>query len=338
MNGKPANETDVLLRIEDLRVAFDTDEGTVNAVNGVTMDVRRGETLGIVGESGCGKSVTALSVLRLIPRPPGRLVGGRIVFRGEDMLGLPAERLREIRGGGIGMIFQEPMTALSPLWRVGEQMIEALRLHRPVAAAEAKERALLWLKKVGIPDPDRCFHAYPHQLSGGMRQRVMIAMTLQLEPELVIADEPTTALDVTIQAQVLELMREMRGPSTAVVMITHDMGVVWELCDRVVVMYGGEVFEAGKVENVLKSPLNPYTEALLDSVPANVPVGGRLPVIPGQVAGAGERSVGCRFAARCRYVMDRCRSEHPELETFADGSCRCWLASKRHEAQRKGKS
>ena len=335
MSADAAKAVDVLLRIEDLRVVFDTDEGTVSAVNGVTLDVRRGETLGLVGESGCGKSVTALSVLRLVPRPPGRFVSGRIVFRGEDLLSLPIARLSAIRGGAIGMIFQEPMTALSPLHRVGNQLVEALSFHRSVSGGEARGIALSWLRKVGTPDPDRCYDAYPHQLSGGMRQRAMIAMALLLGPELVIADEPTTALDVTIQAQVLELMREMRGPGTSILLITHDMGVVWEMCDRVAVMYSGEVMETGTVDEVIRRPLNPYTEALLESVPANVPVGGRLPVIAGQVAAAGEGLVGCRFAPRCRYAFDRCRGEHPDLEAFGAGASRCWLASERYERGRK---
>jgi oligopeptide/dipeptide ABC transporter ATP-binding protein len=322
---------DVLLRIEDLRVVFDTDEGPIHAVSGVSLDIRRGETLGLVGESGCGKSVTALAVLRLIPRPPGRVVSGRIAFHGEDLLSLPIERLRAIRGNAIGMIFQEPMTALSPLHRVGDQLAEALAFHRTDSSGPARDTALAWLRKVGIPDPERCYEAYPHQLSGGMRQRAMIAMALLLGPELMIADEPTTALDVTIQAQVLGLMREVRGPETSMLLITHDMGIVWEMCDRVAVMYAGEVMETGTVDEVLKHPLNPYTEALLESVPANVPVGGRLPVIPGQVAQAKDDAVGCRFADRCRHAFDRCRREHPELVTHGAGASRCWLAAERHE-------
>lgn len=317
--------TTSVLQIENLSVHFDTDEGTVRAVDGVTLDIRRGEVLGLVGESGCGKSVTALSVLRLIPSPPGHIAAGRIWFHGDDLLRLPIARLRAVRGRAISMIFQEPMTALSPLHRIGAQLAETLQFHRDISRKDAWQVGADWLRKVGLPDPSECLLAYPHELSGGMCQRVMIAMALMLDPELVIADEPTTALDVTIQAQVFELMREMRKTDTSLLLITHNMGVVWEMCTRVAVMYASEIVEIANRDDVFRQPMHPYTEALIASIP---PVAGdcrRLATIPGQVPSPQAYPAGCRFRARCRYAFVRCAVEHPPLYAMDGRLTRCFL-------------
>lgn len=322
-------ETPNLIRIQDLAVSFDTEDGPVCAVDRVSLDIRQGEVMGLVGESGCGKSVTALSILRLIPCPPGRILSGRVEFDCEDLLSLPIERMRGIRGSRISMVFQEPMTALSPLHRVGDQLDEAVLMHKRMPPDAVRALSRDWLRRVGIPDPDHCMAAYPHQLSGGMRQRVMIAMALMMEPRLLVADEPTTALDVTIQAQVLDLLRAIKRADMTVLFITHDMGIVWELCDRVAVMYAGEIVEVGNVENVFRKPAHPYTEALLESIPARTPKGARLVTIPGQVAASAGCSAACRFADRCRYAFDRCRAAHPELESHGDRLARCLLAGER---------
>jgi peptide/nickel transport system ATP-binding protein/oligopeptide transport system ATP-binding protein len=327
--------TEPLLQIRDLSVSFATDEGTVRAVDGVSLDIRRGEVLGLVGESGCGKSVTAMSVLRLIPSPPGRIDAGSARFEGRDLLRMPVDELRDLRGSGISMIFQEPMTALSPLHRVGKQLVEALRLHKPLSAQAAWTMARDWLGKVGIPDPDERMFAYPFQLSGGMRQRVMIAMALMLDPALVIADEPTTALDVTIQAQIFDLMRAMRKRETALMLITHDMGVIWEMCTRVAVMYASEIVETGDLQTLFANPLHPYTEALLASIPALAGRGRRLESIRGQVPSPLRYPAGCRFCNRCKYAFDRCRADHPALETFGNAQARCFLAGERARRERK---
>jgi len=315
-----------LLSIRELSVSFETDEGIARAVSGVSLDIREGEVLGLVGESGCGKSVTAMSILRLVPAPPGRVEGGAILFRGEDLLRMPVERLRTIRGRDVSMIFQEPMDALSPLHRVGDQLIETLRLHRSLSVAEARREACDWLGRVGIPDPAERMHAWPHQLSGGMRQRVMIAMAVMLRPALIIADEPTTALDVTIQAQIFDLLRELKDDHTAVLLITHDMGVVWEMCSRVAVMYASEIVETGPVESIFEDPLHPYTKALIASIPSRCEPGTRLPAIPGQVPSARAYPRGCHFQDRCRYAFERCRGEHPPLYAHAGRAARCFLA------------
>ncbi len=317
---------DLLLSVRDLSVVFDTDEGALTAVDRVSFSIRRGEVVGLVGESGCGKSVTSMSIPRLVPMPPGRIVSGEIEFLGHDLLSLPIPELRELRGAEIGVIFQEPMTALSPLHRVGEQLVETILLHEKVPKREAWERSVRWLEKVGIPDPEERMLAYPFELSGGMRQRVMIAMALILEPSLVIADEPTTALDVTIQAQVLDLMREMRGADTGLLLITHDMGVIWEMCDRVMVMYASRLVEEGSVKDIFSQPLHPYTEALLKSMPSLSTGQARLPSIPGQVPSLSNLPAGCNFADRCPYVMDRCRQEDPRLLSLGqDRRCACFL-------------
>lgn len=318
-----------VLRIEDLAVSFDTEDGVVAAVDSVSLEVRRGEVLGLVGESGSGKSVTALSVLRLIPSPPGRIVSGKVWFEGNDLRSMPIETMRQVRGQKISMVFQEPMTALSPLHLVGDQVCEAVLLHRALPSQEVQSLACEWLRRVGIPDPERCMESYPHQLSGGMRQRVMIAMALTMNPALLIADEPTTALDVTIQAQVLDLLRGIKGPGMAILFITHDMGIVWELCDRVAVMYAGEVVEEGGVREVFAAPAHPYTEALLGSIPARTPKGKRLVAIPGQVSRHQPGSLACRFADRCRYAGRECRTDHPGMTVSADRAARCVQAARR---------
>jgi len=321
-----------LLDIQSLTVSFETDEGRVAAVNDVSLQINKGEVVGLVGESGCGKSVTAMSVLRLIPSPPGSIDGGSVLLhdhellQGRDLLQLHPEELRGIRGNAIGMIFQEPMTALSPLHRVGAQLVEALQLHRTIKRRDAWKEAETWLTKVGIPDAAERMYAYPHELSGGMRQRAMIAMALMLDPALIIADEPTTALDVTIQAQIFDLIREMRKKDTGMLLITHDMGVIWEMCTRVAVMYASEIVETGTVEQVFNDPIHPYTKALLAVIPGKAKPGAPLPAIPGQVASPLNCPKGCHFQDRCRYAFDHCRREHPSLYCHGERTVRCFLA------------
>jgi oligopeptide/dipeptide ABC transporter ATP-binding protein len=315
------------LVVENLRTHFHTRAGLVRAVDGVDLDVSAGRTLGVVGESGSGKSVTALSIMRLVD-PPGRIEpGSRIRFGGRDLVQLDEAELRELRGNEIAMIFQEPMTSLNPVFTIGDQIVEAVRLHRPVSSAAAKERALEMLSLVGIPSPKRRFGDYPHQLSGGMRQRVMIAMALANDPKLLIADEPTTALDVTIQAQILELMRDLRERlGMAIMLITHDLGVVAEMCDDVAVMYAGRVVERGSADAVFRSPQHPYTEALLHSIPAlGATQAQPLKVIRGMVPSALAWPAGCRFAARCDYTFDRCLHDDPPLMQAGVQRAACWL-------------
>ncbi|MCE9614902.1 MAG: ABC transporter ATP-binding protein [Lentisphaerae bacterium] len=313
-----------LLDIRDLSVSFRTDEGLVRAVDHVSLSIPRGAVFGLVGESGCGKTVTAMSILRLIPSPPGQVDSGSILFKGQDLLRLPIAELRRLRGRAISVIFQEPMTALSPLHRIGDQLAETLHVHESISAAAARDTARDWLGKVGIPDPIDCLQAYPFQLSGGMRQRVMIAMALMLQPELIIADEPTTALDVTIQAQILDLLREMKRQDTSVLLITHDMGVIWEMCDHMAVMYASEVVESGTVQDLFRAPQHPYTAALLASVPALGRPRERLTPIPGQVPSPLQYPAGCRFRLRCRHAFDRCTA-HPPLYPSTAGASRCFL-------------
>jgi oligopeptide/dipeptide ABC transporter ATP-binding protein len=319
---------DVILSVRDLVTTFDTDAGRLTAVDGVSFDVRRGRTLGIVGESGCGKSVTALSIMRLLPQPMGQIRGGRILFEGRDLATLPPAELHRIRGGRIGMIFQEPMTALNPVQPIGRQLSEVFLLHRTKDPAEAWRRGAEMLHKVGIPAPEIRMHEYPHQLSGGMRQRVVIAMALACEPAVVIADEPTTALDVTIQAQILELMQALqRDLGLAVVLITHDLGVIAETCDDVIVMYAGRVAEAGPVEAIFDRPAHPYTRGLLDSIPRlEGERKSRLRVIEGMVPGLRDLPAGCRFQNRCPHRVDRCATA-PALEAVGPGheaACHRW--------------
>ncbi len=324
-----------LLDIRNLTVVFDTDEGCLTAVEEVSLQLHHGEVLGLVGESGCGKSVTAMSIPRLIPSPPGRRCSGRILLEGRDLTVLSPMELRHVRGRRIGVIFQDPMSALSPLHRVGRQMLETLRLHRRLSAADARHTAMEWLRKTGIPNPEENFHAYPYQLSGGMRQRIMIAMALMLEPALVIADEPTTALDVTVQAQIFDLMRTLRSRDTAILLITHDMGVIWEMCDRVAVMYAARIVEEGTVNEVFHHPGHPYTEGLLRSMPAlAAPGAGRLPTIPGQVPSPLQYPNGCRFRERCPYAMQRCGLAVPPSFGLPGGTGRtaaCFLREPPHD-------
>ena len=316
---------EAMLQVEELRVGFAAAGGFVRAVDGVSFEIRRGEVLGLVGESGCGKTVTALALLRLLARPPAVIEGGRALFQGRDLLAMPIEELRAIRGGRIGMVFQEPMTALSPLHRIGDQLVETARLHRNISGADAWALGRDWLKRVGLPDPAQRMRDYPHQLSGGMRQRVMLAMALLPEPELVIADEPTTALDVTIQAQIFELLLRLRGGATAVLLITHDMGVVWDVCDRVHVMYAARLAEKGPRAAVFDRPAHPYTRGLLAAMPRLHGGAARLPDIPGQLPSLAAPPPGCRFAPRCPLARAVCRAKTPRLRRVAeDQETACW--------------
>ncbi|MES2248515.1 MAG: ABC transporter ATP-binding protein [Pseudomonadota bacterium] len=308
-----------LLEVDNLRTYFSTLAGTVRSVDGVSYTVRAGRTLGVVGESGCGKSVTALSILRLVPTPPGRHMGA-VRLRGTDLMQLSEREMRQIRGNRISMIFQEPMTSLNPVLTVGRQIAETVQLHQKASRAEALQRAVEMLRLVQIPEPERRVNEYPHQLSGGMRQRVMIALALACNPEVLIADEPTTALDVTIQAQILDLIKRLQKElGMGVVMITHDLGVVAESCDRVVVMYAGKKVEEADVVDLFDRPLHPYTRALMASMPAMSTSSARLHEIPGMVPAAHELGRGCAFAARCSQARERCRRETPPLSTQGDG-------------------
>ena len=323
-----------LLEVKELTVQFDTEAGPLTAVNNVSFTVNEGEVLGVVGESGCGKSVTAMSILRLIPRPPGRFVNGEILFKGQDLLSVPLNELRHIRGQHISMIFQEPMTALSPLKRVGRQMAESLRIHDPdLTKAQAWDKATQWLSSVGIPEPAEHIHNYPFQLSGGMRQRVMIAMALMLHPALIIADEPTTALDVTIQAQVFDLIRDMKADDTSMLLITHDMGVIWELCDRVIVMYASHIVEEGQKDDLFRDPRHPYTRGLLRAMPQLDADVEQLEAIEGQVPSPLQYPPGCNFYERCPIAVERCRTEEPPLEQMTDGRLvACFRAAEQVES------
>jgi peptide/nickel transport system ATP-binding protein/oligopeptide transport system ATP-binding protein len=320
--------SEALLSVRDLRTWFYTDQGVARAVDGVSFDVHPGETLGIVGESGCGKTVTSLSVLGLLPQPPAKIEdGSSIRFQGTELVGAGERKLRALRGNDIAMIFQEPMSSLNPVYTVGNQIIEALRLHRGMDRKAARSEAVRLLAEVGISNPERRVDEYPHQLSGGMRQRVMIAMALSCEPKLLIADEPTTALDVTIQAQILELLADLRGRrGMAVMLITHDLGVVAEVCDRVVVMYAGQVVESGTVHEIFADPRHPYTRGLLDSLPSVDDPGQRLASIPGTVPNPTAWPTGCRFAERCALAGEGCE-EPQELVAIGDRTARCWRAA-----------
>ena len=312
-----------LLEIRGLKTHFKTDDGWVHAVDGVDLSVDSGETVCLVGESGSGKSVTAMSVLKLVPMPPGRIVAGRVLWDGRDLVPLPPAEMQKLRGREIGVVFQEPMTALNPVYTVGEQICEGLRLHEGLSRAAALERAAELLALVHIPMPSRRVHDYPHQFSGGMRQRVMIAMALACKPRLLIADEPTTALDVTIQAQILDLLTELKERlGMAVLLITHAMGVVAEVAQRVVVMYAGQVIEEGSVEEVFERPWHPYTQGLIRSIPridADASRGTRLVSIPGTVPSLVEPPPGCRFAPRCAYARDACTQATPALREVGTG-------------------
>ena len=327
---------DNVLEIENLQTHFFTNDGVVRAVDGVSYSVRRGETLGVVGESGCGKSVTALSILRLVANPPGRIVGGAIRLEGRNLLDATETEMEDVRGNEISMIFQEPMTSLNPLFTVGKQIGEAIALHQGLSKRDAMDRAVEMLREVHIPEPERRAHEYPHQLSGGMRQRVMIAMAISCNPKVLIADEPTTALDVTIQAQILDLMREtQRSQGQAVILITHDMGVVAENADRVVVMYAGRKVEEAEVDELFDHPGHPYTEGLLGAIPSletaahNEDGRGRLNEIEGMVPSLANLPPGCVFAPRCRYASEQCRQTYPPLERYRPGHwVACWHADR----------
>jgi oligopeptide/dipeptide ABC transporter ATP-binding protein len=330
----PINPAETVLSVENLRTEFRTTGGPIAAVDSVSFDLRPGETLCIVGESGCGKSVTALSILRLVPNPPGRIAGGRIRCGARDLLMLSETEMEAVRGNEISMIFQEPMTSLNPLYTVGRQIAEAIALHQGASAKEAMRRAVETLRRVSIPDPERRAQAYPHQLSGGMRQRVMIAMALACHPAILIADEPTTALDVTIQAQILDLIREQQEAlGMAVLLITHDMGVVAENADRVVVMYAGRKVEEASVAELFNHPAHPYTRGLLGSLPSldDAAHGGarraRLTEIKGMVPSLARMPAGCRFAPRCHLAEAQCREASPPLVTHrVDHLVACWKA------------
>ena len=319
-----------LLEVRGLRTSFFTRDGVVRAVDGIDFHVDRGEIMGLVGESGCGKSVTSLSIMGLVSRP-GRVEAGEILFEGRDLLKLKPAEMRKLRGDQMSMVFQQPQSSLNPVRDVGNQIAEVLELHRGMKRKPARARALEMLKMVGVPDPARRLKAYPHELSGGMAQRVMIAMALALEPELLIADEPTTALDVTIQAQILDLMRNLREQTgTAIILITHDLGVVAEMCDRVAVMYAGEIVEQTDVVTLFRDPRHPYTKGLIRSIPVVGDVQDELPVIPGNVPNLIDLPKGCRFAPRCTARVDAdltiSLEVHPELRPLTPGhDVRCWL-------------
>ena len=322
---------DPIIEVKNLQTYFKTDEGTAKAVNDVSFNVYPGETLGIVGESGCGKSVTALSIMRLIQTPPGLFAGGEILFHGEDILKLPDAKLREIRGNIISMIFQEPMTSLNPVFTCGNQIVEAVQLHQGLSKSEAKQKAIDMLELVGIPDPHLRVDEYPHQLSGGMRQRVMIAMALSCNPSVLIADEPTTALDVTIQAQILELLQKLQKEmNLSVIMITHDLGVIAEIAHRVIVMYAGETVEQGGIQEIFKYPTHPYTKGLLKSIPNLSKLGSQdesLYNIKGMVPSATDFPSGCHFHPRCEIMVEKCKSHKPVLESSEKSDThliRCW--------------
>jgi peptide/nickel transport system ATP-binding protein len=321
-------EKTALLEVRGLRTLFASERGEVRAVDGVDFRLERGRTLGIVGESGCGKSVTALSIMGLVPQPPGRIAAGEVRFEGDDLLKASAQRLRDLRGDQLSMIFQEPMTSLNPAFQVGEQIAEVLLRHRNLPPGKAHEEAVSMLRKVRIPSPEARAKEYPHQLSGGMRQRVMIAMALACNPKLLIADEPTTALDVTIQAQILELMRALREElGTAIILITHDLGVIAELADDVIVMYAGQVVERCAVPRLFAEPQHPYTVGLLGSIPRLDLEQERLAAIEGFVPDAAAMPKGCRFHPRCPFSIDKCRTEEPPLIEVTKGHlASCWRA------------
>ena len=312
---------EIILQIKNLVTTFDTEAGRINAVDNVNFEVKKGQTLGIVGESGCGKSVTALSIMRLLPKPLGNITGGHVIFKNTDLTGLPAEEMHKIRGKRISMIFQEPMTSLNPVHRIGKQIGEVFKLHNShINNKEVRKEAINMLRQVGIPEPEERIMEYPHQISGGMRQRVMIAMALAGKPEILIADEPTTALDVTIQSQILSLMKKLQDETgLAIIFITHDLGVIAEICDDVVVMYAGKVSETAPVMKLFKYPKHPYTRGLLSSIPR---LEGRrkskLNVIKGSVPSFHQLPKGCRFQNRCPSIMDACSTD-PPLKTVGNG-------------------
>jgi oligopeptide/dipeptide ABC transporter ATP-binding protein len=334
-------ERQILLQVKNLKTHFFTDEGVALAVDGMDFTIFKGETLGIIGESGCGKSVSALSVLQLVASPPGKIVSGEIIFEGEDLLKKSPVEIQRIRGDRISMIFQEPMTSLNPVFTIGNQIMETILFHQPVSRKEALAKAIEMLRLVGMSDPGKRVRDYPHQLSGGMRQRAMIAMALACNPKLLIADEPTTALDVTVQAQILQLIREIRQEiGMAVMLITHDLGVIAEVADHVVVAYAGKAVESAAVREIFKNPLHPYTRALYDSIPQLTDTRGRrLEVISGMVPNPLEFPAGCRFHPRCRFAVDVCSRVEPPMITEAGGhQVRCLMYDPEYQGRFPGKA
>lgn len=322
---------DLLLQVKDLKTYFYTDDGVVKAVDGIDFTIKKGETMGMVGESGCGKSVSALSILQLVQDPPGKIINGEIWFKGEDLLKKKSEKMRKIRGNDISMIFQEPMTSLNPVYTIGEQISEAIILHQKLNKEKAFKKTIEMLKLVGIPSPEKRVHEYPHELSGGQRQRAMIAMALSCNPDLLIADEPTTALDVTIEAQILELIKKLKDEiGMAVLMITHDLGVIAEVSDHVVVVYAGKAVEHADVISIFKNPKHPYTIALQESIPQLTDEPGRkLEVIKGNIPDPLALPYGCKFHPRCKFAIDLCKNKEPELEKIGDNHIvRCWMYNK----------
>ncbi len=317
--------SDVMLEVKNLKTYFNIEEGLVPAVDDVDFQLSARETLAIVGESGSGKSVTSLSILRLI-KEPGKIVGGNIMYLGKDILKMKEKEIRSIRGNEISMIFQEPMTSLNPVFTVGRQISEVIMIHQKLKKQEALQKAVELIKLVGIPNPDKCVDNYPHQLSGGMKQRIMIAIALACNPKILIADEPTTALDVTIQSQILNLMKELKEKlGTAIILVTHDLGVVAQLSDNIMVMYAGKAVEYGPTLEIFKDPLHPYTEGLLNSIPKIDEELNRLKIIRGTVPSPFKLPEGCKFSTRCDYVMDICKEREPEYITLASGrKVRCW--------------
>jgi oligopeptide/dipeptide ABC transporter ATP-binding protein len=326
MTSNTQTNNDVVLEVDDLRTYFQTRWGTVKAVDGVSFSLRRGEVLGIVGESGSGKSVTMLSLMRLVPTPPGHIVGGKIILDGEDLLQISEKEMSKTRGSKIGLIIQDPMTSLNPVFTIGNQVSEAIKIHQDIPKKRVLERTLDVLRKVNIPAAESRVRDYPHQMSGGMRQRVVGAISISCEPTVLIADEPTTSLDVTIQAQYLRLLKEIqRDSNMALIFITHDFGIVAKMCDRVAVMYAGKIVEQGNVRDIFNQPSHPYTEALLASVPKLEEDVDRLYSIEGQPPTLHDLPQGCPFAPRCQYTMDRCWEEYPpEITAGADHSASCW--------------
>jgi oligopeptide/dipeptide ABC transporter ATP-binding protein len=329
-----------LLDLKNLKTYFYIEDGVVKAVDGVDFEIYPGETLGIVGESGCGKSVTSLSIMRLIPEPPGKIVDGEIIFNGKDLTKLSQSEMRKIRGNDISMIFQEPMTSLNPVYTIGDQISEAIILHKRVSKSEAMRQSTEMLKKVGISLPEQRVHEYPHQLSGGMRQRVMIAMALSCDPQLLIADEPTTALDVTIQAQILELMNSLKDKfNMSIMMITHDLGVIAEIADRVAVMYAGKIVEYTDVKTLFANPKHPYTWGLMNSIPRMDKEVEKLEVIPGIVPSPLNFPEGCKYHTRCPLADEKCIREEPEILEVEEGhQVRCWHYQELEELKKRAES
>ncbi|PCJ56523.1 MAG: peptide ABC transporter ATP-binding protein [Planctomycetota bacterium] len=317
-----------LIEIKNLTISFEIEGGKIIAVDNSSFEIKRGQVVGLVGESGCGKSVTAMSILRLLPMPPGKYESGEIIFDEKNIRTLSIPELNKVRGARIGMIFQEPMTALSPLMKIGNQISETLQTHHKMTKAETWACGVEWLKKVGISDAEQKMNSFPFELSGGMRQRVMIAMAQMLEPDLIIADEPTTALDVTIQAQVFELMKEVRGNESSMLLITHDMGVIWENCDRVIVMYASQIIEMGSLHEIFTDAKHPYTQGLLKAVPKLDEQMGRMETIEGNVPAPSNYPKGCHFSTRCPHATDKCHNKKPPMTIINDShKVKCFLAT-----------